>query len=122
MTFIKFFGEGGEESSTYNRLMVENANIQAGRILKDGLSDEEQARLDRQGNKADRTTELIRILEARGVAREYGDKQGMVLEQLVTNESRFGGNFGFDSGIYDIDRETGKPARFSSSSKVLSRN
>ena len=52
MTFTRFFGDG-EESEYFRELQAENANIQAARILKDGFSEEEQAKLDRQKNAED---------------------------------------------------------------------
>ncbi len=99
MTFTRFFGDG-EESEYFRELQAENANIQAARILKDGFSEEEQAKLDRQKNAEDKTIALIEILEARGVAADQGEEQRRVLRELVTNE------YNFSEGIFSEDRET----------------
>ena len=99
MTFTRFFGDG-EESEYFRQLQAENANIQAGRILKDGFSEEEQAKLDRQQNKADKTIALIEILENRGVAADQLDEQRRVLQELVTNQ------YNFTEGIFRENRET----------------
>tara|TARA_B100000900_G_scaffold172811_1_gene146752 strand:+ start:3 stop:2084 length:2082 start_codon:yes stop_codon:yes gene_type:complete len=103
MTFTRMFKDG-EDSAHYRELQAENANIQAGRILKDGFSKEEQAKLDRQKNAVDKTMALVEILETRGVAAEYGPiDQKRVIEELVTNKYGFS-----DEGIFAKNRETGE--------------